>query len=101
MLMQGPSGPHWLSAAQTLTALPLHVPVTGQHVSRGGQVGWGLKAVQTTSLERLHDPVASVAGAAPWQSPSQASPSLSLSRFVCVGLSVRTQLSFLSWMPSA
>src|SRR6266702_2515659 len=65
---------------QTLEGVRLQTPDIGHWAS----------AVQTISLERLHEPVASAATAAPRQSPSQASPSLSWSELVWVGLGVRT-----------
>src|SRR5882672_10887869 len=59
-----------------------------------------MSVVQMMELDRLQFPEASVVFNAPWQSPSHASPRASWSVLVCVGLGTRTQLSFLSWMPS-
>ena|SRR5436309_9150854 len=74
--------PQSLLAVQTLAGLLLQDPVIGQQVCPAGQVGFG-SAVQTTVLDRAHDPVASVVAIAPTQSPSQASPRPSLSRSGC------------------
>src|SRR2546425_980992 len=81
------------SRVQTVAGVLLQVPDIGHPVGP-------VSVVQTMLLERLQEPVASAAMAAPWQSPSQASPSLSWSALAWPGLYVRTQLSLLSWMPS-
>ena len=92
MLRQVPPVGHCPFEKQTFATL-LHVPVIGQPPAP-------VSAVQMMELDRLQFPEANVVFWAAWQSPSHASPSASLSVLVCVGLGTRTQLSFLSWMPS-
>ena len=71
-----PAPPQFGFVVQTVEGVRLQTPDIGHWAS----------VVQTMSLERLQDPIASVTIAAPWQSPSQASPNLSWSVLSWVGL---------------
>src|SRR5262245_7951602 len=83
---------HWpVLVVQTVLMFSEQNPVTGQFAS----------AVHWVLLVRLHVPVGRSCVRELTQSPSQAFPNLSPSRFVCgAGLAVRTQLSCRSSVPS-